>query len=160
MRTPEDRPILLWEPDGIADTAIGRDIAWLHQHGHIDTPTPDYQRLWEWSVADPDRFWASIWQFFDVRADGDPTLVLADRAMPGARWFPHTRLNYAEHALPADRPGDATALVAYDESQHEPTRLSYGQLRDQVARARAGLRAVGGAPVIASPRTFPTSRRR
>ncbi|WP_158711532.1 hypothetical protein [Streptomyces xylophagus] len=82
-RTPETRPIPLWEPEGI---------------------------------------WASIWQFFHVRADGDPTPVLADRAMPGACRFPHTRLNYVEHALPADRPCDAPVLVAYDESQHEPTR--------------------------------------
>lgn len=57
----------------------------------------DYGALWQWSATDIEGFWRSIWDYFDVQADGDPTQVLASRRMPGAEWFPGTRLNYAEH---------------------------------------------------------------
>jgi acetoacetyl-CoA synthetase len=32
--------------------------------------TRDYAQLWQWSVEDLDRFWQSVWSFFDVQADG------------------------------------------------------------------------------------------
>ena len=64
MKTPAHQPIPLWKPRDIETTEIGRYIAWLHDHGHIDTPMPAYHELWEWSVEDPDRFWGSLWQFF------------------------------------------------------------------------------------------------
>jgi acetoacetyl-CoA synthetase len=69
------------------------------------------------------RFWRSIWDYFEIQADGDPTQVLAGRKMPGAQWFPDTRLNYAEHifrqasdqrwpSLRAARPDPGRSLLA------------------------------------------------
>jgi acetoacetyl-CoA synthetase len=81
-------PTPLWEPGDVSSTEIGRYIAWLRDRGLIENSAPDYHDLWDWSVADPDRFWSSIWQFFDIRADGDPTLVLADPAMPAPAGSP------------------------------------------------------------------------
>ena len=55
--------------------------------------------------------------------------------MPGARWFPGSTLNYAEHAL-ADGPGrgdDDLAVVFVREDGLERL-LSYGELRDLVGR--------------------------
>jgi len=135
MSTPE----VLWEPRDTAATEIGRYLDWLRARGHLDADV-DYQRLWDWSVADADRFWSTIWDFFDIHADGNPHPALADAQMPGATWFPEVRLNYAEHAL--THPDDALAVIAHD--QVGPVaRLTYGQLRDQVARARAGLVKLG-----------------
>jgi acetoacetyl-CoA synthetase len=39
-------------------------------------------------VEDVGRFWALLWEQWDILADGDPSEALADRSMPGARWFP------------------------------------------------------------------------
>ena len=58
-----------------------------------------YHELWRWSVDDLEGFWSAIWEFFDVRADGDYERVLGSREMPGAEWFAGARLNYAEHAF-------------------------------------------------------------
>ncbi|MCP2281103.1 acetoacetate--CoA ligase [Nocardia amikacinitolerans] len=135
MSTPE----VLWEPRDTDATAIGRYRDWLRARGHLDGDV-DYQRLWDWSVADADRFWSTIWDFFDIHADGSPRPALADARMPGATWFPGVRLNYAEHAL--THPDPAPAVIAHN--QAGPTaRLTYGQLRDQVARARTGLTKLG-----------------
>jgi acetoacetyl-CoA synthetase len=63
--------------------------------------------------------------------------------MPGASWFPGARLNWAEHALRlAGR--EASDVVVIGRSQtRERTTLTVAELRDQVARARAGLRRLG-----------------
>jgi acetoacetyl-CoA synthetase len=60
--------------------------------------------------------------------------------MPGAEWFPGARLNYAEHMLGDD--AGAVAVVARSNTRG-PIELTFGELRDQVARARAGLKRLG-----------------
>src|SRR5690606_12788762 len=72
--------------------------------------------------------------------------ALAERAMPGAQWFPGARLNYAEHALApgADRP-DEVAVVAHSQTR-APLELTWRQLTDQVTRCAAGLRRLGVGP--------------
>jgi acetoacetyl-CoA synthetase len=79
-----------------------------------------------------------------VRFHEQPSEVLASEDMPGARWFPGATLNYAEHALhPAEGGADGdTAIVAVREDGRRVQR-TYGELRDDVARARAGLVELG-----------------
>jgi acetoacetyl-CoA synthetase len=101
----------------------------------------DYEALWRWSVDDLEAFWAAIWDFFGVQADGDPGTVLTSHEMPGARWFPDTSLNYAEHVF-AGKDDDQVAIL--HSSELRPlAELRWGELRDQVAAVAAGLRAQG-----------------
>jgi acetoacetyl-CoA synthetase len=101
----------------------------------------DYDALWQWSVDDLDGFWAAIWDFFEVQADGDRSTVLASREMPGARWFPDTRLNYAEHVFAGKDDGETAILHASE--LRELGELSWGELRDRVAACAAALRGLG-----------------
>jgi acetoacetyl-CoA synthetase len=112
--------------------------------------TGDYESLWQWSVDDLDGFWAAIWDFFGVRADGDPATVLESREMPGAGWFPGVRLNYAEHVFAGKADAETAILHASELRQLES--LSWAELRDQVAAVAAGLESLGvgrGDPVVA-----------
>jgi acetoacetyl-CoA synthetase len=109
-----------------------------HAVGRGDVP---YEELWRWSVTDVEGFWAAVWSHFGVRADGDPSTVLAARAMPGARWFPDVRLSYAEHVL-GDRDDDALALQHASELRGLE-RWTWGDLRARVAAIRGGLVARG-----------------
>ena len=131
---------LLWEPaaDARSRTRIGRFLDHLEDEHGLDLP--DQEAAWRWSVDDLEAFWSSIVAEFDVRFHAPPQAVLADRAMPGARWFPGATLNYAEHAL--RRRGDGPAVIARSQSRAEVT-LSWAGLADQVARARAGLQRLG-----------------
>ncbi len=61
--------------------------------------------------------------------------------MPGAEWFPGTRLNYAEHVFRMARPGAAAIVHATESSPL--AELSWDELRDQTARCAAGLRRLG-----------------
>jgi acetoacetyl-CoA synthetase len=101
----------------------------------------DYAALWEWSVAELEEFWASIWDFFEVEASAPYSQVLAERVMPGASWFEGAELNYAQHIFRGKRDADVAVLHA---SELRPLgELRWGELRDQVAAAAAGLRELG-----------------
>src|SRR5918912_761943 len=65
--------------------------------------------------------------------------------MPGAVWFPGATLNYAEHALGRDEDRERVAVVAHSQTR-DPFELTFGDLREQVARARVGLRRLGVQP--------------
>lgn len=132
----------LWTPpaDVLERSRIGRYLAWLSdQHGRRFS---GYDELWRWSVEDLSGFWRSIWDYFDVDG-GTPSATLSGAQMPGVRWFPGARLNYAAHVL--RMPGladDDPVVLAYSQSR-APVRYSVAQLRDEVRRARAGLRRLG-----------------
>ena len=92
-------PPVLWTPtpEQVEQTTLTRFTRWLEarEGRRFDT----YADLWQWSIDDVDAFWASIWEFFDVRAAEPYERVLGRREMPGAEWFPGARLNYAEHVF-------------------------------------------------------------
>jgi acetoacetyl-CoA synthetase len=133
---------ILWTPppDLRQTTEIGRYMDWLRdERGHeFDT----YGELWRWSVNDLEGFWGSIWDFYAIRTHAPYERVLGAHSMPGAQWFPGARLNYAEHLLGGDDDGDRVAVLARSQTR-PPLELTIGELREQVARARAGLQRLG-----------------
>jgi acetoacetyl-CoA synthetase len=138
----------LWTPDpaAVASTTIAQFSHAAAARAQRELGT--YRGLWEWSIADLDGFWSAVWDFFDVQADGDPTPALADETMPGARWFPGVKLNYAEHALRrAEDPAFADA-VAVTSILEDGTvdRTTWSELRAQVGAFAGWLRSVGVGP--------------
>jgi acetoacetyl-CoA synthetase len=120
---------LIWAPPLDGTTAVER---FMSLHGFST-----YDDLWHWSVTDLDAFWAAVWDFCGV--DGTYERVLSSREMPGATWFDGAALSYAEHALRGDGP---SAVVGISQTR-ERVELSWEDLRDQVARCRAGLLRLG-----------------
>src|SRR5204863_516290 len=110
---------LLWEPseERIERAAMTRYM--------LERGFDDYESLRQWSVEDLEGFWASIWDFFDV--DSDYEQVLADRSMPGAKWFPGARLNYAEHIF-RGKADDQVAMLAWDELTGEHEDLTFERM--------------------------------
>ncbi|MEE9607311.1 MAG: acetoacetate--CoA ligase [Myxococcota bacterium] len=105
---------------------------------------PDYSSLHRWSVEAPEQFWKSLWSYAGVVADWDGGVVVQDgQRMPGARWFPGARLNFAENLL--RRRDDTPALVFWGEERVRRS-LSHAELRDQVARLSRTLRGWGVGP--------------
>ncbi len=100
-----------------------------------------YDEAWRWSVDDLDGFWASMWDWFDVPGTRGPT-VLADRTMPGARWFPEAELNYVEQALRWDDDRPAVEFRAEPGGRPAET-ITHRDLRRRVAEVAAGLRRLG-----------------
>jgi acetoacetyl-CoA synthetase len=132
---------LLWtpSPDRVERSRLTEYLRWLEAERELRFD--GYEELWRWSSTDLEGFWSSIWDFFEVRADGDPSQVLAGREMPGARWFPNTSLNYAEHVFAGKE--DAETAILHASELRELGQMSWGQLRAQVAAVAAGLRGLG-----------------
>ncbi len=134
-------PEILWRPDAnqVARTNLAAYEEWLERaHGRAFA---DYAALWQWSVDDLEGFWGSLWEYLGIRASVPYERVLGSRALPGAEWFPGSRLNFAEHCV-AHGADDAVAILHASELR-PLAELSRGELRAQVARAAAGLRALG-----------------
>ncbi|MGH3648730.1 MAG: acetoacetate--CoA ligase [Micromonosporaceae bacterium] len=136
---------VLWRPpaDVLDKSRIGDYLRWLAVHRGFHAS--DYDTLWRWSVDDLAGFWSSIWEYFGVVGHAPYTRVVSGE-MPGARWFDGATLNYAENLL--RMPGlddDAVAVIGHSQTR-DPVTLTAAELRDQVARARAGLVRLGVGP--------------
>lgn len=138
---------VLWQPtpQQVHASRLAAFQAWLQSRpARPEAPLPDYAALWQWSVADIESFWDSVWDFFDLQADGSRHPVLAASTMPGADWYPNARLNYAEHVFRNATP-ERPALIARGEG--EPTReVSWAELQRDTAALAARLRQWGIAP--------------
>jgi len=135
------RPEKLWEPPAelVERARMTEYMRWLAEQRGLELD--GYDELWRWSVDDLEGFWSSIWDFFEVQADGGYDRVLRSREMPGAQWFSGTRLNYAEHVFAGK--DDFEPAILHASELRELSELSWGELRTQVAAVAAGLRALG-----------------
>jgi acetoacetyl-CoA synthetase len=132
---------MLWEPtpERIENSRMAAFMRWLEAERGL--AFADYHQLWRWSVDELDEFWRAVWDFFAVRADGDPEPVLASREMPGASWFPNASLNYAEHVFAGKE--DAETAILHASELRELSELSWGELAAQVGAMAAALRELG-----------------
>ncbi|HSI81818.1 MAG TPA: acetoacetate--CoA ligase [Solirubrobacterales bacterium] len=140
-----ERGELLWTPSAasVEHSHLTAYMRWLAAEREIETGG-DYHALWRWSVEQIEDFWESIWDYFELRASKPYERVLAERTMPGARWFEGAELNVAENLL-AGKPAERTAIVHASELR-ELGELDWSELGDQIASVAAGLRELGVGP--------------
>jgi acetoacetyl-CoA synthetase len=134
-------PPILWQPserevEEAQVTQFARQVIRKHR---LDFNS--YPEFHQWTVDNPELFWSEVWEGCGVIASRKGSTVLVDGdKMPGARWFPEARLNFAENLLRRGDRGDA--LVFWDESGAK-RRLSYSDLTSDVSRAAQALQALG-----------------
>ncbi|HZF24396.1 MAG TPA: acetoacetate--CoA ligase [Burkholderiales bacterium] len=141
MATTQNTPTVLWRPSSerVAKSNITRFIHMVNQRWNAGVR--DSQQLYDWSVHEPEQFWTAVWDFCGVVAEtrGERVLVDGDK-MPGAKWFPDSRLNFAENLL--RRRDDDTAMVFWGEDKVR-RRMSYAEVYDAVSRTVQALSASG-----------------
>src|SRR5206468_11614199 len=99
--TGEKGPLMsepMWRPsqERIAASAFSGFMRFAA--GRTGKTSRDYASRWRWSVDDLEGFWDAVWDFCGIIAETKGSRVLADRdKMPGARFFPEARLNFAEN---------------------------------------------------------------
>jgi acetoacetyl-CoA synthetase len=124
----------LWQPNPQTAGQTGMAV-FMQATGH-----DRYADLWQWSVDQPTPFWSKLWDFCGVLGEkGERILVDGDK-MPGARWFPEARLNYAENLLQQRDDGEALVFWGEDKVQR---RLSRAELYAEVASFQQFLLAAG-----------------
>ena len=134
----------LWQPSParIANanlTAFASEV-----RARWNVPGSDYDDLHQWSVSKPEQFWQSVWSFCEVIGDpGNGPYLVDGRKMPGARWFPQGKLNFAENLL--RRRDRAPAIVFWSEDRLKST-VTYAELYSEVSRLAQALKAMGVKP--------------
>ncbi len=135
----------LWspEPSAASRTQLASFIEAVA--GRIGDRPDGYRSLHRWSVDSAEDFWSLLWDYCGVLASvrGDRVVANPD-ALPGARWFPEARLNFAENLL-RDFDGAGPAIVFTDE-RGGVEEVSRGELVARVARLAAALEAAGLQP--------------
>ncbi len=131
----------LWQPseDRVAGANLTRFIAAVADDWGFRAE--DFDALHRWSVVEKEKFWQSVWSFTGVIAKTRGSIVLTDgAAMPGAKWFPETRLNFAENLL--RRRDDEPAIIFRGEDRVRRS-MSRNELYDLTSRIAQALEAEG-----------------
>jgi acetoacetyl-CoA synthetase len=136
---------VLWQPSATRrkNANITRFMAAVRKEYGLDTS--DYASLYRWSVENPAAFWDLFWDFAEIKAARKGDIVLAEQhKMPGARWFPEARLNYAENLL--RRQDERRFAIRFRGENGENCRLSCGELYRRVSQTAQALRNDGVKP--------------
>jgi len=109
-----------------------------------DPAVRDYATLYRFSLDRPEAFWTAVWEFAGVRADHRGERVTGNwPAMPGTRWFPDARLNFAANLM---RRNDDGIAIEFAGESGDRRSLTWAELNAEVARVAAGLREMGIGP--------------
>ena len=134
-------PPILWQPSerAIEQAQITQFARQIVRKRRLELNS--YPEFYRWTVDNPEEFWSDVWDFCGVIASrrGSSVLVDGDK-MPGARWFPEARLNFAENLMRRGDRGDA--FVLWDERGLQ-RRVSFAELYSDVSRAVQALQALG-----------------
>jgi acetoacetyl-CoA synthetase len=135
---------ILWQPseEAIKESNMYRFIQYVN--GRYDLSLKDVQELYQWSVEKIPDFWAAMWDFADI-VHSEPYREVVDdlTKMPGARWFPGARLNFAENLL---RFRDSETAIIFKGEDQPVVRITYAELYDEVARLASSLKELGVSP--------------
>lgn len=135
---------VLWTPteEHIQRSNIKRYMNWLKEKKGLSFET--HRQLWNWSVEQLEEFWESVWEYCEVKSATPYRCVLEERKMPGAKWFPGARLNYAEHVFRNER-SDRPALLF--RSERVPYReVAWKELKEKTAAVANALKKIGVKP--------------
>ncbi len=130
--TIDSKPLWQPNPNTVSDTPMA---IFMQAMGH-----GRYDDLWQWSVDQPEAFWSKLWDFCGVVGEKGSEIFVDRNKMPGARWFPESRLNYAENLLKNREDGEALVFWGEDKVKR---RISRAELHAEVARFQQFLIAAG-----------------
>lgn len=135
---------LLWTPSEafVRNANVTAFIDWLRAERGVDCA--DYGALWRWSVDDVAVFWGALWDYFGIESPTPYRAVLENPSMPGARWFPGARINFAEQLLRKARTGEVALHYLSETTGLQG--MSWDELTRQVKCVATHLRALGVGP--------------
>jgi acetoacetyl-CoA synthetase len=132
-----ERPLWQPSPEQVAATNIARFMERVGERTGAELT--DYPGLHRWSIENRDAFWSAVWDEFGVIGEKGGRVLVEDR-MPGAKFFPDARLNFAENLL--RRSDEGEAIVFHGEDKIE-TRLTFAELHALVSRLQQWLSSQG-----------------
>ncbi|MDF2393421.1 acetoacetate--CoA ligase [Aeromonas salmonicida] len=132
--------LCLWQPDQdrIQQSNLQQFMGEVNRFHGLQLHS--YAQLYQWSVEKTTRFWPLVWQHCGVKGELGDIVAENRQDMQRTRWFPDSRLNFAENLL--RRQDESPAIISRIEGSPSRT-LSWRELADQVARLTQWLRSQG-----------------
>jgi acetoacetyl-CoA synthetase len=130
----------LWAP---TQTQITESLVWqfiTYVSKKYDQSINSYPELYEWSLREKEKFWASVWDYCGVVGVKGEKILVDGNDIEKALWFPEARLNFAENLLQKKTDDTAIYFQAEDKVRSE---LTWKQLYAQVASVAAWLKSAG-----------------
>ena len=91
----------------------------------------DYSELHKFSIENQETFWRTIWEDMGLQGVQGKVALENPQLMPGAKFFPEGRINFAKNCLIHDQSDDGIAIIAHDETGLRKE-WSWGELRASV----------------------------
>jgi acetoacetyl-CoA synthetase len=136
----DDTRLPLWTPDprrvAASRMVAFRDAANARHALSLNT----YRELHAWSVTHRPEFWDLVWDFTKVVGEKGARVLIDGERMPGARFFPDARLNFAENLL---RRRDGKAAIVFRGEDKVLRRVTWAELASLVSRLQQALVAHG-----------------
>src|SRR5689334_4123913 len=133
-------PLWVPSPERIAQARITSFMRKVSTDAGVSLLT--YEDLYRYSVNHPAEFWAHVWRFCGIRGSMGDRVVDHPEQMPGARFFPAARLNFAENVL---RRRDSGPAIIFNGEGRRRT-MSHAELYAAAGRFAAALRSMGIRP--------------
>uniref|UniRef100_A0A8C2JNG1 Acetoacetyl-CoA synthetase n=1 Tax=Cyprinus carpio TaxID=7962 RepID=A0A8C2JNG1_CYPCA len=133
---------VLWYPDSKRNTQMDRFRTQVNRD--FDLNLANYNDLYQWSVDSYPEFWAHVWKFCGITCSKmyEEVVDVSKRISDVPEWFKGSRLNYAENLL-KHKDQDKVALYAATEANEEIVKVTFGELRRDVALFAAAMRKMG-----------------
>lgn len=133
---------VMWEPDSKKDTQMDRFRAAVGTACGL--ALGNYNDLYHWSVRSYSDFWAEFWKFSGIVYSRmyDEVVDTSKGIADVPEWFRGSRLNYAENLL-QHKENDRVALYVAREGREEIVKVTFEELRQQVALFAAAMRKMG-----------------
>ncbi|XP_042579507.1 acetoacetyl-CoA synthetase [Cyprinus carpio] len=133
---------VLWYPDSKRNTQMDRFRTQVNRDFGVNLA--GYNDLYQWSVDSYPEFWAQVWKFGGITCSKmyEEVVDVSKRISDVPEWFKGSRLNYAENLL-KHKDQDKVALYAATEAKEEIVKVTFGELRRDVALVAAAMRKMG-----------------
>ena len=132
---------ILWKPskDQIENSQM--DAFRLQVNSRFNINLNNYNELYDWSINNISDFWKAIWGYMAIEHSNDYSKIVDDpNKMPGAKWFPGVRMNYAENLLriKSDKPA-----IYFKNEINSVKSLSYNEIFGLVEKLTFALKDIG-----------------
>ena len=132
---------IIWQPSNESKKSsnLSRFIELVNQRYSQSIKT-EYQDIWNWSVNNIESFWSLIWDFTEIKGIKGTKISENLGLMPGAKFFPEAKLNYAENLL---RTPDGTIAVEEFREDGFTNKLTRKELKSRALKMAGWMKRQG-----------------
>lgn len=126
---------LLWSPseDKIKKSELFKFCEFL-EHNKIVQVNQNYQKLWQWSVQYPEKFWSTCWDLLNIKGEKGSKIIEHHDIFHKTKFFPDAKLNFAENLL--SKKDNNTAIHFRSENNSEK-KITWSKLYESVCKLSA-----------------------